>query len=149
MSDSVLFDAFLSKHPQVRFIHLQWLDYTSTLRGRVFPVRNVREMLATEQTHRLGGLNMCRIDNVAPSTQNDASGSVGGPVGQGRLVPDLVSIRLCPGLEGHASIFCNFVSVSVDFDEANSEFDPAQMCAFCPWKALQRVVARAEEMGLS
>jgi len=105
MSDSVLFDAFLSKHPQVRFIHLQWLDYTSTLRGRVFPVRNVREMLATEQTHRLGGLNMCRIDNVAPPTQNDASGSVGGPVGQGRLVPDLVSIRLCPGLEGHASIF--------------------------------------------
>ncbi|KAK1831884.1 hypothetical protein QBC39DRAFT_81450 [Podospora conica] len=145
MKDSRLLDAFLSIHPQVRFIHLQWLDYTSTVRARVFPLAQIREMLATNQMHRLGGLNMTLIDDSAPLTVNNPSGPVGEPVGQARLRPDMASIHLCPGLDGHASVVCNFESVSVHADEG--ALGPDEISAFCPRSALQRSVARAAQAG--
>jgi glutamine synthetase len=146
MTDSALLDAFLFTHPQVRFIHLQWLDYTSTVRTRVFPCGRVREMFAAGQMHSLGGLNMTLIDGSAPLAVDNPSGPVGEPVGQARLRPDMASIRLCPGLEGHASVMCDFESVSVNADEA--ALSSAEIGAFCPRRALQRSVARAAQMGL-
>ena len=147
MADSVPFEAFLTKHPQIRFVHLQWLDYTSTVRARVFPLRQMREMLVARQAHRLGGLNMTLIDDSAPLTVNNPSGPVGEPVGQARLIPDLESLRLCPGLEGHASIFCDFSSVSVDANEA--QLTLADTFAFCPRSTLHLVAEHAQdETGL-
>lgn len=146
MTDSALLGAFLSTNPQIRFIHLQWLDYTSTLRARVFPLVQVQEMMATGRLHRLGGLNMTLIDDSAPLTVDNPAGPVGEPVGQARLRPDMASIRPCPGLDGHASLFCDFETVSVGADEA--VLTPADTAAFCPRRALQRAVASAAQGGL-
>ncbi|KAK0628789.1 hypothetical protein B0T17DRAFT_523694 [Bombardia bombarda] len=147
MSGLQLFDAFLSQNPQIRFIHLQWLDFTSTVRARVFPIRYMRQMLEMGKSHRLGGLNMTLIDDTAPLTADNPSGPVGEPIGQGRLIPDLSSIRACPGLHAHAYIFCNFASVPGNTDEKTLLL--TDIFPFCPRTALQRVLFDAKSLGLN
>lgn len=70
-SNLALLQRFLEAAPSVRFLRLQWLDYTSTLRVRVLPIARALEMLKqkklTEITKAvLGLLQQVRFRSETP-----------------------------------------------------------------------------------
>ncbi|KAL6721553.1 hypothetical protein ACLMJK_000657 [Lecanora helva] len=62
------FKSFLSRHPSIRYIKLQFLDYTSTLRVRVLPIKEALKMFSgkkfVEITRAVFGL--LQDDHICP-----------------------------------------------------------------------------------
>ncbi|TQB68942.1 hypothetical protein MPDQ_002603 [Monascus purpureus] len=79
-----LLDRFVQSNPDVKFIWVQWLDYTTTTRARLFPIGEF-EKLARGQ-RRLG------ISMSTPGLLQDDSCVAGTATGQFQLSPDLSSL---------------------------------------------------------
>ena len=43
------FNAFIKANPQVKYIWVQWLDYTSTMRGRMFPLQQFAKIIRKQR----------------------------------------------------------------------------------------------------
>ena len=48
-SDSMALDAFIKANPEVKYIWMQWLDYTSTPRARMFPLHEFAKIAAQKR----------------------------------------------------------------------------------------------------
>ena len=95
-SDILTFKAFLSKHPDVKYIWLQSVDYTTTIRGRMIPVNAFMNILRTGKLPSLT-LGLLRI------IQTDVITEGGSATGQFQLQPDLNSLTVNAGLDAVSS----------------------------------------------
>ncbi|KAA8645795.1 extracellular developmental signal biosynthesis protein FluG [Aspergillus tanneri] len=100
-SPSNTLDTFLNAHPQIKYIWMQFYDYTATPRVRIFPVREFRRIARRDR--RVGICLaiqwMLQTDSVAPQ------GSV---TGQFYLHPDLTTLRPNAGLTSPSASVMTF-----------------------------------------
>ena len=91
-SDTEMLDAFLIKNPSVKYIWLQFLDYTSTQRQRMVPVTQVQRQLTNNSYLGItkGLLRLLQDDTIAPG---------GSATGQFLIKPDLSTLTLNNGLD--------------------------------------------------
>lgn len=96
-----LLDTFLAENPSVKYIWLQYLDYTATMRNRMVPIRQFRKQLAsgTNPGITIGLLRLLQDDNIAPG---------GTPIGQFLLAPDLSTLALNKGIPSPSATVQNW-----------------------------------------
>ncbi|KAL9114355.1 MAG: hypothetical protein Q9227_001777 [Pyrenula ochraceoflavens] len=91
-SDFLTFKGFLSAHPNVKYIWLQCIDYTTTIRGRMIPVSSFVSILRDGKYPSItsGLLRILQTDTIAEG---------GSATGQFQLQPDLTSLTLNAGMD--------------------------------------------------
>lgn len=120
---------FLSQNPTVRFLRLQWVDYTATVRVRILP-----------KTYALDLFQQGKGVTVTKATlgllQTDALSAGFSATGQYQLYPMFGG--LCSGARaGYAMSQCEFRD------------DDGQPVAACPRTSLRTVVDRARDHGIT
>ncbi|KAH7094993.1 hypothetical protein FB567DRAFT_485351 [Paraphoma chrysanthemicola] len=81
-----LFEEFIKKNPDVRFIYVEWLDYMATVRSRILPIKEFTRMI--RDGDRIG------ISQGNTGTlQNDGLTPLVNTTGQIYIEPDLRSLR--------------------------------------------------------
>ncbi|KAK2757303.1 hypothetical protein FQN54_004817 [Arachnomyces sp. PD_36] len=119
--------SFLAKNPSIEFIWMQWVDYTATVRLRMFPLREFIKV-ATNQ-RKIGittaVLYLLQDDNMVPG------GRVSGIF---NLEPDLSSLYLNAGLPPSAAKSASVMSYWRD-DQSN------ELEQRCPRTTLSKLVS--------
>ena len=121
---------FLREHPSVKFLRLQYLDYTATPRLRIIPIRRILAMLQDE-----GSLNVGITKASLGLLQNDAIIPGESATGEYRLHGDLSSLKSGPS-EAYATI-------QGDFRE-----DDGSPAVLCPRSVLRRALLESKLHGL-
>lgn len=116
---------FLDQNPSVKFLRLQWLDFTSQLRVRILPVTRLLKM---NKESKLVGiatavLGLLQQDELAPGFA---------AVGEYKLYPNFESLRL-GARTGYATVQCEF-----------REQDDEEV-VICPRTFLRRMVNRVRD----
>lgn len=126
--DIAMFKKFIDENPTISFIRLQWLDYTSTHRVRLLPIKRA---LALFQEGKFVSITKA----VLGLLQTDMA--VGGfsAVGAYNLVPCFDSLR-----RGDSRQLASYATVQCEFREDNQ--DPVSIC---PRTALRNIVEKAKE----
>ncbi|EXJ92470.1 hypothetical protein A1O3_01021 [Capronia epimyces CBS 606.96] len=86
-----VFDTFLQTNPGVKYIWLQFLDYTGTLRNRMVTVQQFRKQLST-------GKNPVITSALTRLLQDDNPATGCSATGQFHLAPDLSTLSLNKGI---------------------------------------------------
>lgn len=126
-----LFEKFLAENLGITFLRLQWLDYTSTLRLRILPVKKALEAF---QNAKLIGI----ARPVFGLLQNDHMSDGFSPVGEYNLVPCFSSIRV-----GDKRKLATYATVQCEFYESDSS-----QVSICPRTVLRKIVERAQKTAL-
>ena len=85
--DTQLLDQFETEHPGIKFVYIQWLDYMSTIRSRIVPIKEFTRMI--HEGSRIG------ISQGNTGTlQNDHLTPIVNTTGQIYVEPDLRSLRV-------------------------------------------------------
>ena len=122
---------FLSDHPDTKFLRLQYLDYTATLRLRVLPVKRALSLLQGKEANLSIGITKCALGLL----QNDTIIPEITACGEYKLHPIFTSLRPGPS-EGYASVQGEF-----------RESDGSQV-DLCPRSVLRRMLEKAKSHGL-
>ena len=127
-----LLTAFLDANPDITFIRLQWLDYTSTLRTRILTTTQAVSLFSQ-------GKFIAIVRAVFGLLQTDIpTPGYGGPVGEYNLVPCFESLRRGPRNPSYAIVQCEF-----------REKETMAPVSICPRTCLSNIVRRAKaEKGL-
>lgn len=94
------FVELLAKFDFPKYLRLQWLDYTATLRVRILPVKQALHMVRA-------GKHIGITKGVFGLTQVDSMAAGFGPVGEYKLFPCFDSLRR-GGQDGYATVQCEF-----------------------------------------
>ncbi|RAK99356.1 extracellular developmental signal biosynthesis protein FluG [Aspergillus ibericus CBS 121593] len=90
------FDSFMQKNPDIKYIWMQFIDYTATTRVRMFPVREFAKIARKQR--RIGiclaTFLMLQDDSVCPE---------GSTTGQFYMEPDLSSLRRNVGIDSKSA----------------------------------------------
>ena len=124
-----LLRAFLAKHPCVRYLRLQWLDYTATLRVRVLPIKQALASMSNKSYIKI-------VQAVFGLLQNDFLCPGFSPTSVYNLYPQNQSLRL-GSREGYATVKC-------EFQQESGEEVP-----HCPRTILRNQVEKANTHGMS
>ncbi|KAL8664622.1 MAG: hypothetical protein Q9202_002892 [Teloschistes flavicans] len=122
-----IIDQLLNREPTVKYLRLQWVDYTATVRARILPIKNALELFTQGK-----GVSVTKA--VLGLLQSDAMAAGVRSVGQYQLYPAFSS--LCLGRPGHAMIQCEF---------RDDEGEPVPTC---PRTLLRTTVERAHAEGI-
>ncbi|KAL8638756.1 MAG: hypothetical protein Q9228_004120 [Teloschistes exilis] len=122
-----ILDELLNRKPTVKYLRLQWVDYTATVRARILPVKNALELFRQGK-----GVSVTKA--VLGLLQDDAMAAGVRSVGQYQLYPAFSS--LCLGRPGHAMIQCEFRD------------DDGEPVPTCPRTLLRTTVERAQAEGI-
>jgi len=87
-----IFESFVQQNPKVKYIWLQFLDYTGTLRMRMVPIAQFRLQLST-------GKNLCITTALTRQLQDDNGATGRSATGQFFLAPDLSTLCLNKGID--------------------------------------------------
>lgn len=120
-------EQLFSQHPSVKYLRLQWLDFGSILRVKVFPIKQILSMA------KVGKLPSI-VKAVLALSQNDRICPGFTPVGECKLYPVFESFLLGPR-PGYATVQCEFQ------EQYGKEF------AICPRSLLRKIVSRARRGG--
>ena len=134
-SNVATLDAFMAENPSVKYIWLQFLDYTATLRNRMVTIRQFRKQLTTGVNPGItkGLLRILQDDNVAPG---------GSATGQFLLAPDLTTLTLNKGIPSPSATVQNWWMEDVQ--------DSTEHLEGCPrWTLETQAMALKEEFGIS
>lgn len=127
-------NSFLERHLQVKFIRLQWVDYSGVLHTRFVSKSKGLRMTEMRVPYKVPVNSMVIPISTSPSC--DAS-----PPQVWELHPDWESLRVCHFAPSHASAMC-FLT--------RAEPIPEEPFAMCPRNLLQRTVERfTNEHGAS
>jgi glutamine synthetase len=130
LSDLNRLVSFLDEHPSIRFLRLNYSDYTATPRTRVMPVQRALTLLQNDGCVKVGITKAClgllQNDTIIPGVT---------ATGEYRLHPVFSSIRPGPS-KGYGLVQCEFI------EEDNSEV------VICPRSVLRRTVQDAKAHGL-
>lgn len=119
-----IFMSFLEKNQFTKYVRLQWLDYTASLRVRILPVRHAINMF---RDHKSIGITKA----VFGLLQNDAICRGFSPIGEYQLHPCFDSLRK----GAYATMQCEFRE------------DNGKEVAICPRTVLRKVVEKADAQG--
>ncbi|KAL1303221.1 hypothetical protein AAFC00_006638 [Neodothiora populina] len=124
-NDLQLLNDFESKHDDHQFACVQWLDYMSTLRARIFPWAEFRKLVEDGQGFSIA------LGNIG-TLQNDTITSAVSMQGDILVKPDLESLRAAyrKKLLATASVIASFKD------------DTGNLLPTCPRSILQRIVDR-------
>ena len=130
LSDLNRLISFLDEHPSIKFLRLNYLDYTAMPRTRVMPVHRALTLLQNDGCIKVGITKAClgilQNDTIIPGVT---------ATGEYRLHPIFSSLRRGPSKD-YGVVQCEFI------DEDNSEV------AICPRSVLRRTVQGAKAHGL-
>ncbi|KAJ3490279.1 hypothetical protein NLI96_g1520 [Meripilus lineatus] len=84
-------------NPAIKFVRLQWLDYTNTVRFRLLPTPYFKKLLSSSRPGT--GVSICTLGIVVLTLAPGFS-----PNGEYLLVPDLSSLRISSYAPGHAVV---------------------------------------------
>lgn len=124
-----LLQSFLVNNPSVKFIRLQWLDYTTTLRVRVIPIKVA---LSLFKSQRSIGITKASLGLL----QHDMMVEGFSPVGEYELIPCFEGLRL-GDRPGYATVQGEL-----------RDWDGAEV-GVCPRTLLRRIMERAQENQIS
>lgn len=121
------FDKFMQANPGVKYIWLQFLDYTATLRNRMVTVAQFRKQLTTGKNPgiTLALLRLLQDDNLAPNSS---------AAGQFLLNPDLSTLCLNRGIDSPSATVQNW------WMEDTEEIPTPKHLEGCPRWSLQKQV---------
>ncbi|KAI1821595.1 glutamine synthetase [Xylaria intraflava] len=122
-------EEFLQKHRYVKYIRLQWIDYSGVLRARFVPIARCLQIASGSETVRLAQSSMLIPVSTAPGIY-----SLSNYHETWFLHPDWSSLRLCGFQEGHAAAMS-----SIDQKDAETRFDK------CPRQLMVRALERLEK----
>ncbi|KAI4192617.1 MAG: hypothetical protein LQ350_008606, partial [Teloschistes chrysophthalmus] len=122
-----ILEELLNREPTVKYLRLQWVDYTATVRARILPLKSALELFTQGK-----GVSVTKA--VLGLLQNDAMAAGVRSVGQYQLYPAFSS--LCLGRPGHAMIQCEFKD------------DEGEPVPTCPRTLLRTTVERAQAEGI-
>lgn len=129
-SDQDTFTNFLNEYTSTKFLRLQYLDYTSTPRLRIIPVKKALSILENKPDLSIGltkaSLGLLQNDTIIPGVY---------PTGEYRLQADFASLRPGP-YEGYAF-------VQGEFHEADGS-----VLDLCPRSLLRKFVNEAKSLDL-
>lgn len=134
--DLATFDAFVARNPAIKYIWLQFLSNTGTVRHRMIPRKQFRK--------RISEGNLLGITNALPrllANESPAAGCI--PTGEFKLVPDMGTLCLNKGIDSPSATVQTWWM---------NESDDGQLVhdSRCPRWTLQRQVdALANEYELS
>lgn len=123
---SIASNLALLSNPAIKYVRLQWLDYTNTLRFRVLPVSYFRRLLSSARPGT--GIAKCALGLVFLKLAPGFSSS-----GEYLTVPDLLSLRVAPYAPGHASVMAYF-------EEKVPTPEYGLVVPVCPRTLLKRIV---------
>ena len=114
----------------IRYIRLQWVDYTNITRNRILPFRAFAELLGASRP----GITLVEavFGLIGVSTAPGFSAT-----GEYLLTPDLSSLRLCGYAPGHASLMGWFEQKSLTQKQVGKD---ALGVPLCPRGLLRGVV---------
>jgi hypothetical protein len=115
----------------IRYIRLQWVDYTNTTRYRIIPIAAFRDLMSASRPGI--GVTKAAFGLVGASLAPGFSGT-----GEYLYVPDLSSLRQFGYLSGHASLMGWFEEKLPNREGAGSE--DALKVPLCPRGLLRDVV---------
>jgi glutamine synthetase len=121
----------------IRYIRLQWVDYTNITRNRVIPLLAFTELLGASRSGV--GVTMAVLGLVGLSLAPGFSGT-----GEYLYTPDLSSIRLCGYAPGHASLMGWFEEKLPIPNQVGK--DPLEV-SLCPRGLLKGVVKYVAQMS--
>jgi glutamine synthetase len=129
IKDIEIFTEFLKQNPEVKYIRLQWVDFTSMLRVRVLPVKEANALFYSQRSIGItkACLGLLQVDIMIPEFS---------PVGEYELIPCFESLRL-GNRKGYATVQAEFI-----------EKDGAE-APICPRTVLRRQTEKATECGIS
>ncbi|KAI9751568.1 MAG: hypothetical protein M4579_006003 [Chaenotheca gracillima] len=96
-----IFQHFVSSHPNINFVRLQWTDNLAIVRTRLLPLSQFSQQLRTGQRVRitLAATGLLPGDNLSSAVS---------ATGQMCLDPDLASLRPNLSRRSHASVMCSW-----------------------------------------
>src|SRR6478736_4661044 len=89
-----LADKFFQKNESVKYVRLQWLDYSGVLRTRTITLATARKVASGNLRHSLAENCMVIPISTAPVCFPDE-------IEEWRLLPDWASVRLCGHRDNH------------------------------------------------
>ncbi|KAL1988672.1 hypothetical protein VTN96DRAFT_8372 [Rasamsonia emersonii] len=123
-------DALSRSNPDL-IVWMQWVDYTATVRLRMFPIR---EFIKIVKNQRRIGITLAVLDML----QDDILAPGGTAAGQFYMYPDLSSFRKNVALNSNSATVMNFWR-----DENGREMQG------CPRTTLQKIVTKCgEDLGI-
>lgn len=129
-ADLDILTSFLKKHPETKFLRLQYLDYTATSRLRVVPIKRGLKVLRSQDSLRIGittaSLALLQNDTIIPCSS--ASGEY-------LLEAIFSSIRPGPAEQ--------FASVQSEF-----RLQDGTDLTLCPRSTLRRSIEKAKALDL-
>ena len=128
ISNVDVFDNFLGQNPSVKFLRLQWLDYTTTLRARVIPVRLAIDMFKNQRSIGISkaAFGLLQQGHLIPSFSL---------IGEYELIPCFESLRLAER-DGYATVQGEF-------------YEDGNKLPMCPRTALRRIVERGRGQDIA
>ena len=128
IDDTGTLGQFLSQESEIKYLRLQWVDYTATVRVRILPVKHALDLFAQ-------GKSIGVTKAVLGLLQTDAMCAGFKATGQYQLYPIFTS--LCLGARPrYAMVQCEFRN------------DDGQPVPACPRTSLRMVVDRARSHGM-
>ena len=124
IEDIEILKQFLSKEPTVKYLRLQWVDYTATVRVRILPIGRALQLFAQ-------GKSVDVTKAVLGLLQTDVLVEGFRATGQYQLYPRFNSLHL-GARPGYATVQCEFRD------------DDGQPVLSCPKTFLRTVVERAQ-----
>lgn len=132
-----ILDAFLTRNPEVKYIWLQFLDYTGTLRNRMVTISQFKKQLLTGQNPGITCAlpRMLQDDNGAPGTS---------ATGQFLLLPDLSTLTLNKGIPSPSA------TVQTWWMDDTTDVPPTQHKQGCPrWNLQKQLNLLKDEFNIS
>ncbi|KAF1946528.1 developmental protein-like protein fluG [Clathrospora elynae] len=86
--DTQLFHKFKEQNPEVKLIHIQWVDYLAIINVRIVPIKEFTRMIHEGERIGISQGSASRLQNNVPVTVDDSRGQ-----GQIYVEPDLRSLR--------------------------------------------------------
>lgn len=131
-SDFRMFEIFMDKHPKIKFLRIQYVDYCAITRLRILPMKRVRDLLYNQKVDVAIGLTNSSLTLTANDHRIDSVS----PRGVSRLLHAVAS-SIRPGpCYGYAS---------AQGELRNADNTPLNVC---PRTALRRIVNKARSHGL-
>jgi glutamine synthetase len=130
-----MLEQFLEKHGQVRFIRLQWVDYSGVLHTRLLSrAKALRLYQNPSSTYRVP-VNALIIP-ISTSPACDAS-----PPQAWEVHPDWDSVRICGHAQAHALVMC-FLNRRAGTDTHAAAAGPGEAFSMCPRHLLRETLRR-------
>ncbi|KAJ5408558.1 protein fluG [Penicillium cosmopolitanum] len=121
---------FLTLHPELRFLRLQWQDYSGLLRARLVVPQHLLTLTATQKPVHIPPISFhCIVDNnLLPDLD---------PTGNHFLIPDWTSLRFLPSSpHPTATVMCGVLAATPS--------RPLDL-GLCPRRALTTIVRHAAQ----